>query len=122
MAKFRSEGARRSSLLPPAPPGHGDFWATVHVKFTAPVQLHDSPAATPAQGYYRSFGIRARPNRVQVVISNAIKDGAIDWLDTEWCLVDPSGLGRGIRVNIQPVAGEGIWYMSGRAIYSDPDL
>lgn len=108
--------------LPPSPPGHGDFWATVHVKLRIPVPDQDDPAATPVQGYYRNFGIRAVPNRVHQVLAELVTDGVIDWSETEWSLVDPNTLKREIRSCIEPVAGEGVWYQSGHVYYADPDL
>ena len=100
----------------------GDFWATVHVKFFVPQDNVDGEDGTPFQGYYQHLGIRAKPERVQEVIGSAFPDGWIKWDETEWGLVDPAGLDKAIRSRIEPIAGEGIWYRSGRRIYSDPDL
>lgn len=108
--------------LAPPPPGHGDFWATVHVKFTVPMPDQDDPAATPVQGYCRSFGVRALPTRVHLVVTEAVKDGIVDWEKTEWELVDPTTLEKAIKSRIVGVEGEGIWYESGRVLYADPDL
>ena len=110
--------------LPPAPPGLGDFWATAHVKLISsiPVENREDPTGTPVQGYWRNFGIRAAPKRVQAILAEAVTDGAIDWLETEWSLIDPDSLKREIRACFEPIAGEGIWYKSGRIYYADPDL
>ena len=111
-----------TKVMSPAPAGHGDFWATVHVKFHAPIPFVDDPAEPPIHGYYRCFGIRAIPRRVQVVIEESVDDGAVDWSNTEWHLVDPLSLDKPVRVRITDVTGEGVWYMSGRIMYPDPDL
>jgi len=111
-----------SEVLPPAPAGHGEFWATVHVKFHVPLSDVDDPDATPAQGYYRTFGIRAVPNRVHIVLTQLIDDGAIDWSATQWHLADASNLDQVVQERIMPVATEGVWYKSGRVLYTDPDL
>ena len=87
-----------------------------------PLLDEDDPAATPVQGYYRNYGIRAAPRRVPDILVNAVSDGVIDWDKTEWNLVDPVELDGEIRARIEPVLGEGIWYKSGRALYADPDL
>jgi hypothetical protein len=108
--------------LPPAPPGLGDFWATVHVTFPIPVFDEDDPTATPTQGYWRNFGIRAAPNRVQDVLAAVIRDGAIDWTETEWDLVEARSLAPEIRSRIEFVDGEGAWYKSARVFYADTDL
>ena len=115
-------GSRKRTPLPEPPEGHGDFWATVHVKFPEPVYDVDDPAEAPAQGYYRNFGVRARPTNVPEVLAGAVEDGRIDWDDTEWRLVDPVSLERDIRKQIQPLSSEGIWYKGGRVLYADPDL
>lgn len=113
---------KTKNALAPAPPGLGDFWATVHVKLAAPVSDTSDPGATPTQGYYRSFGIRAAPDRVPAILQAAISDGAIEWNDTEWDLVEAGKLERAIRKQIEPIQGEGVWYKSGRVFYADPDL
>jgi len=118
----RSMPKALSDVLPPAPPGHGDFWATVHVKFHVPVPDVDDPGGAPAQGYYRTFGVRAMPKRVHDVLVQLIDDGAIDWSDTEWHLADSSKLDPVVQARITSVATEGIWYKSGRVLYADPDL
>lgn len=46
----------------------------------------------------------------------------IDWMETEWDLVDAAGLEQDVRSHIEAVEGEGIWYKSGRVFYADPDL
>ena len=113
---------RKRTPLPEPPPGYGDFWAIVHVKFAQPIHDVDDPAETPAQGYYRNFGVRATPDRIPDVLQGAVDDGRIVWVDTVWYLVDPASLERDIRKRIEPLASEGIWYRSGRILYADPDL
>ena len=81
---------RKREVLPEPPAGHGDFWAVVHVKLAEPVYDVDNPAETPAQGYYRNFGVRAAPDRVPDILRDAVDDGRIVWDDTEWDLVDPA--------------------------------
>ena len=90
--------------------------ATVHVKFRAPLPDPDDPSGTPRQGYFQSLGIRAVLARVPVILTETFTDGVIEWTETEWELVDPSNLDRGIRLNIEPIEGEGIWYRSGRVL------
>ena len=104
------------------PPGCGDFWATVHVKFAVPVLDVDDPLETPAQGYYRNFGVRCPPSRVPILLRQFVTDGRIEWEDTEWRMVEPSGMDRDLQAHFQPVVGEGFWYKSGRVLYADPDL
>jgi hypothetical protein len=116
------KGRTRSKELPPPSPGEADWWATVHVKFVPPIADPDDPSATPTQGYYRNFGVRAAPARVHLVISAAVKDGVIEWSDTEWNLLDANDLKSHMRAQITPVAGEGVWYEGGRCLYADPDL
>jgi len=102
--------------------GMGDYLATVHVKFHDLVYDVDDPSETPAQGYYRTFGIRSSPTRVRDVLIAAVEDGVIDWSESEYHSVDPASLDRGILKHITPVSSEGIWYLSGRLIYADPEL
>ena len=109
-------------ILPPAPPGLSDFWATVHVKLAIPIADENDPSATPTQGYYRNFGIRAAPDRVATVLRSSVADGTIDWDDTEFDLVVVETLERAVRKRIEPTEGEGIWYKSARVFYADPDL
>ena len=111
----------RKKALSPVPSGLGDFWATVHVRFPVPQTDLDDPSA-PLQGYYRNFGVRAAPERVPIVLGEAVSDGVIDWGQTEWSPVDADKLDKKIRGRVQPVSGEGVWYQSGRVLYSDPDL
>jgi len=113
---------RKRVLLPEPPAGHGDFWVVVHVKLAQPIHDVDDPAETPAQGYYRNFGVRATPDRIPDVLQGAVGDGRIVWDDTEWHPVDLASLERDIRKRIEPLASEGIWYRSGRILYADPDL
>lgn len=108
--------------LGPAPPGCGDFWATLHVKFTVSVVDVDDPMETPAQGYYRNFGVRCPPSRVASLLEQAVTDGVIDWADSTWHLVEPSSLARDLQAWFEPVVGEGLWYKGGRVLYADPDL
>ena len=114
-------GRNRASTLGPPPQGHGDFWASVHVRFSAPLATLNDPTRNPIHGYYRNLGIRALPDRVRLAIAEVVDDGAIDWDDTEWNLVNPTELDRDVRSRIEPVAGAGIWYKSGRILYSDDD-
>lgn len=114
--------SRETVGLGPPSPGCGDFWATLHVKFTVPVPDSDDPMEAPAQGYYRNFGVRCLPSRVAILLEQAVADGVIDWADSEWHLVEPSGLDRELRAYFNPVVGEGLWYKSGRVLYADPDL
>ena len=67
---------RSKQELPKALPGHGDFLATVHVKFPVPVPDEDDASALPAQGYYRTFGVRAKPHRVHELLAATVEDGA----------------------------------------------
>jgi hypothetical protein len=113
---------RKGGSLPEAPSGLGDFWVTVHVKFAVPLQDVDDPAGTPAQGYYRNFGVRCSPSEVPTLVEKAVSDGRIDWTDTKWFLVDPESLHRDVRKQISGVPADGIWYRSGRVLYADPDL
>jgi hypothetical protein len=94
----------------------------VHVKFAVPLQDVDDPTETPAQGYYRNFGIRCPPSEVPTVLAGAVSDGGIVWSDTEWSLVDPETLHRDITKQISGISADGIWYRGGRVLYADPDL
>jgi hypothetical protein len=108
-------------MLGPLPQGHGDFWATVHVRFPEPASVSNDPAGKPLHGYFRYFGVRALPNKVHAVIDRAVDDGTINWGDTKWHAVDPAELKRNVRSRIEPVVAEGIWYKSGRILYSDDE-
>ena len=113
---------KKPTALPPALAGLGDFWATVHVRFLVALPDADDPAASPARGYYRNFGIRAAPERVRAVLAGLVSDGVIDWSDTKWDLVDAEDLDRRVKSRSEAVEGEGIWYKSGRVLYADPDV
>jgi hypothetical protein len=107
-----------SSPLPKAPGGLGDFWATVHVVLFQPMPAGKDPHVL-VHGYHRSFGIRAVPSRVPELLAGVVSDGRIEWDETEWRSIDPATLARAIRKRIQLVAGEGLWYSSGRAYYPE---
>lgn len=114
-----SERALPRFLRPPA--GVLDYWATVHVRLHVPIQDIDDPEGTPIRGYYRVLGVRAEPNRIRDLLTSAVSDGAIDWRDSECRVVDPETLDQTIQRQVQPVAGEGVWYRSGHIFYADTD-
>jgi hypothetical protein len=101
--------------------GQRDFWAQVHVRLFAPVPAADESSTRLLHGYYRNLGIRSAPHRVQLVVAEAIADGVVDWGDTEWNPVDPLALDATIQASITPIGSEGVWYVSGRTLYSDSD-
>lgn len=117
MALFRRV---RKKLAAPAP-GFGDFWVTVHVRLATPIVVENDPAQGPALGFYRKVGIRALPGRLEAVLTAATPEGTIEWTDTTWTQVDPNSLEKAIRDRIEPLTGEGVWYKSGRILYSNQD-
>jgi hypothetical protein len=115
---------RKKTSLPPPPDGLIDYWAIVHVRLAEPLPVCDSdedPVESPSShviGYYRNFGLRCTSSSLREVLSHAVEDGMIDWNDTEISEALPfRNLHRDIRARVVPVAGEGIWYSSGRNFY-----
>src|SRR5262245_42099864 len=100
---------RSWSTLSPAPPGLADFWATVHVKFREPIHNIDDPTEMPAQGYYRSFGLRSTPSGLQDILMAEVQDGMVEWEDSEWHLIDIRSLDTELRKYVKLPPGEGVW-------------
>ena len=111
----------RTTPLGTAESDRSDFWAQVHVRLFAAVPSADASSPGLLHGYYRNLGIRSAPDRVQLVIAEAVDDGVIDWNDTEWSPVNPFSLDVTIQSGIKPISSEGTWYASGRVFYSDGD-
>ena len=107
--------------MPPNAPLQ-DFWATVCVYLREPVTSEDDGGEVLA-GYYRNFGLRATPDRVQPLIEAAIAaaepPGDVVWAESNWYGLDPESLDDTIRMRILPVTGEGIWYASGRIFFPE---
>lgn len=108
--------------FPRAPAGVRDYWATVHVRLANPIPDIDDPTGAPVQGYYQVLGLRAEPNCVRELLTKAIPDGAIDWRDSEYRVVDPETLDQTVQRQIRPVLTEGIWYRSGHMFYADSEV
>lgn len=74
-------------------------------------------------GYFRNFGVRATPDRIRPVIEEAVATaelaGDIAWAESKWDPVDVTSLDDSVRSRIVPVAGEGVWYMSGRMFFPE---
>ena len=57
----------------------------VDVVLVQPLPIDDPEAPTcVAIGYYRNFGVRAGADQVPLLLEQAVRDGRIDWDDTEW--------------------------------------
>ena len=111
--------AKARSRLKRAAAPFQDFWVSLAVKRTGPRTESTESWPPETVGYYRNVGIRARPSRLKAVIESYVKEGAIDWADTEFERVNPEDLNSTIQQRIRPIESEGVWYESGRAFYPE---
>jgi len=70
-------------------------------------------------GYYWTVGIRVAPDRLRSVLDSICTDGVIRWDKTEVEPVNPNGLDPSVQALAEPADGEGSWYKSGRAFFSE---
>ena len=90
-------------------------WVSVHVILAEPLPIAGGPDT--AVGYYRNFGLACPADSVRQLVEEHVRDGTVDWLDSEVTAVDPSSLDPEILEQASPLAGSGIWYASGRAFH-----
>lgn len=93
-------------------PAH-DHWARIRVSLTEPL-IADGEVIV---GYMRLFGLRATEQNVRAVIATEITDGVVDWSESEWYPVDRTTLDETIQQRSVEIAGEGVWYRSGRILF-----
>lgn len=93
-------------------PAH-DYWARILVSLTEPLIADEEVVV----GYSRLFGLYATEQNVRVVISTQITDGVVDWSKSEWYRADRATLDETIQQRSVEIAGEGVWYRSGRILF-----
>jgi hypothetical protein len=97
------------------------YWIMLHVRLRAQIFPgligdHDKPI----DGYYKSFGVTAsNESEAKEIALSAIQDGAVDWTKSEISLVEPERLAPDILARCKDWRKKGIWYKTGRALYSD---
>jgi hypothetical protein len=101
-----------SALVPPL----RDYSLNVLVELAVP-RTTESPSELPAVGYFLRLGVRATPERLRSFVEDAITDGAVRWEESTCEEACPDSWDASIRKNFTPVAGEGVWYRSGRILF-----
>ena len=91
-----------------------DYWARILVSLADPLLTEDDEVVV---GYMRLFGLHAGEQNVRGIISKEITDGAIEWSESEWYRIDRATLDETIKRRSVELAGEGVWYRSGRILY-----
>jgi hypothetical protein len=106
--------------LKPAEPPLQDFMVVICVVPT-PGGLGGGPAWPEpySVGYYQTLGVRVVPDRLRILLDSVALDGAIRWEEIEFERVNPNELDPSIQALAEPIEGEGIWYKSGRAYFSE---
>ncbi|HVT60376.1 MAG TPA: hypothetical protein VHR45_18530 [Thermoanaerobaculia bacterium] len=99
------------------------FWFVLHVRLRTAVRGGDEPDdQQPLDGYYRVFGVTAHSqHQAAKLVTSVVEDGEIDWIKSESSEVDPETLDADVIARAGDWMAEGIWYASGRALYSDQD-
>jgi hypothetical protein len=93
-----------------------EFYATVQVALDTPLQSDGDISV----GYFTNIGVSAEDvQQARKLITEAIRDGQVDWRGTEW--FDPTTLGEFIsqfRINAKsPI----IWFRSPKIFYPETD-
>jgi len=70
-----------------------------------------------ADGYYQAFGIAARKGELGEVLTSYLDKELVWEIDTIE-EVNVLSLDHDVQERIEPVIGRGIWYVSGRAFFS----
>ncbi len=90
------------------------FWARLLIRFPEPTPVADADIKE-IHGYFRVYGISAATDSAaRAILQRSIRDGVIDWSESELSLVDPELLDEAIRERMRDPARNGIWYESGR--------
>ena len=101
----------------PAVPPLTDYVVRVHVRLTEPLTVGDSVAF----GYHQVLGLRVTADAQRGMTEGCVTDGSIVWTDTETKLADVSKLDRDLTKLLRQPFGAGVWFRSGRILYTDSD-
>lgn len=104
-------GKRRPSR---ATPPVKDYWVTVRVSLHEPLPVDGRPNLV---GYFLNLGVRCEPDTLREFVEREISDGSILWNEFEHSEVVPHELAPDVVSRITPVAVDGVWYKSGRALF-----
>ena len=89
--------------------------AVIHVLLNEPLPIKGKSGLVV--GYYQSLGVTSEPANLRVLIERHVRDGTVDWPDSDVEVVDSASLDENIQGQIVPVSGEGVWYESGRSFH-----
>lgn len=90
-----------------------DFFVVAAVSLRTPI---DQDGGGPLTGYYRQIAIRTADTQLRDLLQDAVPDGTIDWDDTTIDEITDETVDVALRKHMRSDR-EGIWYMSGRALY-----
>lgn len=107
---------RRRKPPPPTPP-LSDHWVMVSVKLHEPIPTDTGTG--PIVGYFRNLGIRCALQRIRDLVELEVADGSVEWEATEYCELDVAELDKDTLKRADITPEEGVWYRSGRVLYSD---
>ena len=119
LRSLRSRFAALAPQLPPPPEGLRDLWICVCVVRSQEGPLAEAWPESDSVGYYRNFGARIHPDRIESFLTGLDLDGEIHWGLTEWNDTDPNAYDPDLRKQFTPVDGEGIWYRGGRIFFTE---
>src|SRR3954447_382521 len=89
-----------------------EFYVMVRVALTKPLDSEGDPLV----GYYVNIGVTAEnTQKARALVSHSIRDGAIDWNESEWFDADTLGP-EIIKCRREPRCPI-IWYKSGRKLF-----
>lgn len=95
------------------------YWISVCVELASPIDSAElSDERGSLVGYFRNLGVTApSEDDARRLVSEAVKDGQIDWRDSTVGRVDPDSLDEAVAARKTDHSRVGIWYRSGRAFF-----
>jgi hypothetical protein len=64
-----------------------------------------------------NLGVRCTPETLRELVEREVHDGSVLWSESEYSDVVPHELAPDIVSRMTPVAVDGVWYKSGRALF-----